>query len=260
MLKYVFTSKLSATQAFDGGVLYIVSNYILKLTQLAILMLIWNSLATQGADLGEFKLAQLLIYTLLASVLGQQLSIVTPATTAFWEGTLVSRYLRPAPVLLQLIAETIGNWLPGLVLYTLPMLLMTPFMQLGLLTYFTENGLLFMLSLTLSVSLGFAFDFLFAALVIRLKNAQYTAYSIRMAVTTILSGALIPFGLLPWRMGAVMELLPFGSLASAPLLVFVGIGHGPRLVGLQVFWNVIFWPLALIIFKRSQERMVSYGG
>jgi len=30
--------------------------------------------------------------------------------------------------------------------------------------------------------------------------------------------------------------------------------------GLQVGWNVILWPLAIYVFKKSEERMISYGG
>jgi ABC-2 type transport system permease protein len=29
---------------------------------------------------------------------------------------------------------------------------------------------------------------------------------------------------------------------------------------LQILWNLIFWPFALLVFRRSQEGMVSYGG
>lgn len=260
MHKYLITSQLSATRALDGGLLYMLSGYLLKLARLVILLLLWRSLAVQGADLGEFTLPALLAYTLLASTLGEQLSIVTPATTAFWEGSIISRYLRPLPVLAQMMAETAGGWLPGLLLYSLPMLLISPLLGINLGTLVLTHGPLFALSLLLGISLGFAIDFLFAALVIYIKNASYQAYSIRRAITQLFSGAVIPFALLPWGIGSVLELLPFASVASAPLLIFVGTGDPLRLIGLQLVWNLILWPVTLVVFRRSQERMVSYGG
>lgn len=260
MKKYLVTSQLSATKAFDGGVLYILSNYVLRLAQLVILMLVWRSLAAQGADLGGFTLGHLLLYTMLSSILREQLHITTPATTAFWEGSIISRYLRPAPVLLQLVSETMGSWIPGLLFYATPMLAITPFLGIGLLPALAANGPAFLISLSLAISLGFAFDFLFAALVIYLKNATYTAYMIRQAVIRIFSGALIPFALLPWGLGHVLELLPFGSIGSAPLLIFIGTDDTFKLLGLQLFWNAVMWPLVLLAFNKGQERMVSYGG
>ncbi|MTI95867.1 MAG: hypothetical protein FH749_10355 [Firmicutes bacterium] len=260
MKKYLSTIKLSATRAFDGGVLYILSNYVLQVAQMIILMLIWRSLAAQGADLGGFTLEQLLVYTLLSSIFREQLNITTPATTAFWEGAIISRYTRPAPVLAQLTSETIGSWIPGLLLYTLPMLIAAPFLNIEFFSSMLANGPLFLVSFTLALALGFAFDYLFASLVIHLKNANYTAYAIRQAIIRLFSGAIIPFALLPWGLGNILELLPFGSIASAPLLIFVGAGDIWRLLGLQIFWNLVLWPVALLAFRRSEERMVSYGG
>lgn len=260
MKKYLITAQLSATKAFDGGILYILSGYILRLAQLAIMLLLWRSLAGQGAELGGMTLQQLLVYTMLSSVFREQLNIVTPVINSFWEGSLISRYMRPAPVLRQLMAETVGSWLPGLLLYTLPMLAISFLLGMGLSASLADNGLAFLISLSLSISLGFAMDFLFAAMVIYLKNANYTAYVIRQAVINLFTGAVIPFALMPWGMGRVLELLPFGSVASAPLLVMVGADNVFRLIALQLVWNLILWPLALYAYNSSQERMVSYGG
>lgn len=260
MKKYLVTSRLSATRAFDGGLFYMLSGHLLKLAKLIILLLLWRSLAGQGADLGGLTLQQLLLYTMLSSILSEQLNIVTPATTAFWEGSIASRYLRPLPVLAQLMAETAGGWLPGMLLYSLPMVFVSELVGINLGGMFLANGLLFILSLMLSVSLGYAIDFLFAAAVIYVKNASYTAYSIRQAITKLFSGALIPFALLPWGLGKVFELLPFGSIASAPLLIFIGADNPARLILLQVVWNAVLWPVTLIVFRGSEERMVSYGG
>ncbi len=259
MKNYVVTAQLSATRAFDGGVLYILSGYILRWVRLIVMLLLWRSLAEQGADLGGFSVQQLLLYTMFSSVFREQLNIVTPIIDSFWDGSLISRYLRPTPVLRQLMAETAGTWIPGLLLYSLPMLLVSAVMGMDLVSLF-HNGPLFLTSLGLSISLGFAMDFLFGAMVIHLKNANYTAYVIRQAIVTLLSGALIPFALMPWGLEKLLTLLPFGSVTSAPLLIIVGTDNTLSLLGLQLFWNLILWPLALKAFKSSQERMVSYGG
>lgn len=260
MKKYVVTAQLSATRAFDGGVLYIFSGYILRSIQLIIMLLLWRSLAGQGADLGGMSIQQLLLYTMLSSVFKEQFNIVSPIIDSFWDGTLISRYLRPAPVLRQLMAETAGSWAPGLLLYSLPMLMVSSVMGMDLLGALIRNGPLFLVSIGCSISLGFAMEFLFAAMVIHLKNANYTAFVIRQAIVTLLSGALIPFALMPWDLGRLLALLPFGSVASAPLLIIVGADNALYLLGLQILWNLSLWPVAVLAYKSSQERMVSFGG
>lgn len=259
MLTYIKTISLSATKAFDGGLLYIFGNYFLKLVQLFVFLLIWNSLHNQGVDLGIFTIEQLFLYSILASILSEQLNIVTPATTAFWEGSIISRYLKPLPVLVQLSAETVGSWIPKTVFFSIPVLLIS-IRYFNLSKYLASHGIMFLLSLSLSISLGFAFDYIFAAFVIRLRNAHYTAYSIRVALVTFLSGAVIPFDFMPYSLAKVLEVLPFGSLASAPLLILTGNGNVASIISLQVFWNIVLWPMAVTLFSKSQERMVSYGG
>ncbi len=257
---YARLALLCATQAFDGGVLYVLSSYALRLVQLAVLLLIWRSVFTAGADTGGMMLQQVLTYSLISSVFSEQLNVVTPASTSFWEGSIINRSMRPLPVLPQIMAETVGRWLPALGFCALPTLLAAPLLGVAALPATAVRGALFALSLALSISLGFAMDFIFASLAVRIKDASWMAHTIRNAVVNLFSGAVIPFALLPWGVGDVLSLLPFGSVAGAPLSIYVGLGQAPRLLALQIAWNAVLWPLALIAFRKSEERMVSFGG
>lgn len=260
VLCYWRLSRLCATQAFDGGVVHVLGGYGIRLVRLVILLMVWRSILDGGADAGGMALAQVLTYTLVSSVFSDQMDIVTPATMAFWEGSIIGRYTRPMPVLAQLIAETAGRWLPSLLLYSLPMLLLAPLLGVNVLPASLLRGAAFAASMMMTVSLGFAMDFLYAALSVRLTNASWMAYTIRGAILNVFSGVLIPFALLPWGIGDVLALLPFGSLASAPLTIYVGAGSILKPLLLQAGWNAVLWPLALLAVRKSQERMVSYGG
>ncbi len=252
---------LSARQAFDGNLFQVMGEYALRFLQFLLLTLIWRSLAAGGADLGGMDLKHLLTYTLMASVLRQQLDIITPATSALWEGSIILRYTRPMKVMSSLIAETIGRWwLPVFLLYGLPVWLLSPLMGISPLPASGWGGLTALFSLVMSASLGFAIDFLFASLAMRMKNGCWAATQIREAVFAILSGALIPFSLMPPALGRVLALLPMGSIAHAPLSLYVGQGDTLPLLLLQAGWNLVLWPLALYTFKKSEERMISYGG
>ena len=121
-------------------------------------------------------------------------------------------------------------------------------------------SLWFFLSLVLSVLQGFAVDFLFACLLIRMKTLEWTVHCLREALTALFTGSLIPFAILPWGIGEILQLSPFGTLAGAPLAIFTGLSEPGLLIITQIIWNVILWPLAIYCFKASGERMVSYGG
>jgi ABC-2 type transport system permease protein len=83
---------------------------------------------------------------------------------------------------------------------------------------------------------------------------------IRVAIVSILSGTVIPISLMPFGIAEVLRYQPFASLGGAPLSLFVGAADPGETLLLQILWNLIFWPFALLVFRRSQEGMVSYGG
>lgn len=257
---YVETGRLCATQAFSGGILYIGGGWIIRAITTVVVLAVWRALLSDGADTDGLTVSQVLTYLLLSTVLAEQLNIVSPASTAFWEGTLANRYTRPLSVVAQLVAETAGRWLPNLLFFSLPLILAAPLLRVSLQPANPTAALLFVLSLLLAIGLGFAMDLIFAALALYIPNAGWMALYLRNAFFTLFSGALIPFRLLPWGLGAVLELLPFGSLASAPLSVFTGMADPVRTLLLQAAWNVVLWPFALWLWHRSEERMVAYGG
>ena len=165
-------------------------------------------------------------------------------------------YGRPLSVLGQLVAQTVGGWLPMLMLFSVPMAVIAPLFGVRLL----PESPLFFLSLLLCISLGFSVDVLFACLSIKLRNMNWLIGRIRMAIVSLLSGTVIPIKLLPFGIADIMKYQPFACLGGAPLAVFTGSADVKEVIILQLFWNLILWPLALLAFHKSQEGMVSYGG
>lgn len=259
---YGSTMFMCTRQVFDGGILCVLGEYLVRLIQFMLLIFIWKALAAKGADLGGMTLSGLLTYTLMSSVLRQQLNIISPATSALWEGSIIGRYTRPIPVIASLIVETIGRWwIPVFLFYGLPLWLFSPLLGINPLPAGPYYGVLAFISLIAAASLGFAVDLLFAAFAMKLKNGCWAATHIRESIYSLLSGELIPFALFPWKLGAFFAIMPLGSVAHAPLSIYTGMTAQPLiLIGLQLFWNVVLWALAIKIFHKSEERMISFGG
>ena len=253
--KYFKTAQMSAQSSTNGGVVYLFLGYLLKIVYLIPLLLLWRTLINDGIDAG-MSLTQMLTYTYLGAILSEILVVRTPASSWLYEGLFVSLYQRPINVLSHLISQTVGGWIPQLLLFALPMIIIAPLFGVSLIIC----SIWFVPSLILCVSLGFAVDFLFACLTIRMKNASWLVYVIRTAIVSLLSGSIIPFSALPWRIGTVFQYLPLGSLAGAPLSIYTGLAEPMSILVAQLFWNAVLWPIAIITFEKTQERMVSYGG
>ena len=254
--KYLKTIQLCASQAFDGNFLFVFAGYAVRLVRLLVITAVFSSLP-DGAPMSK---QQMLTYAVVSSAFSEQLCVYTPATTALWEGSIIYRFTRPLPVIGDLIAETVGRWVPSLLFYTLPVYLLSPLLGISVTPNSVANGLLFACSLLLGVSLGFCVDFVFSAVAMHLKNGCWAALFIREGITALLSGSLIPFALLPSWAGDVFTALPFAFMAGAPLSIYVGNDNTPRLLLLSLLWNATLWPLCILFFNKSQERMVSYGG
>jgi ABC-type uncharacterized transport system permease subunit len=257
--RYVSSAALAATSVAADGPLFLIE-YLLRLVRVVVLISIWRLILAHRGAVSGYSLATVLTYTLVAEVFGEQLACKSELDTAFWEGSLVMRALRPMSLVGQFAAEMIGRWLPGLLFFSLPLLLAAPL--LGARPYPADAGaaLAFAPSLALAVTVGLALEFLFAGLVLVFDQGIWIVSRIRGALTTLLSGALLPLALLPWGLGGIFVWLPFAAVASAPLRIYTGTGAPMPLLLTQALWALVLWPLARWLWARQRERLVGYGG
>lgn len=252
--------QIECTAPMDGGILYFLGGYFIRLLRMFLLLGVWRSIFVYSTEFSDEQVKSVLQYTLLASAFYQQMDVQTTASTTFWEGTVSSRYLRPVGVFGQYIAETVGRWLPGILFFTVPVLVLSPVFGMDIRPQSPVQPVLFVGSLLLGVIAGFAMDFIFTGFMVLLGNMHYAATQIRKAVTVLLSGALIPLYIMPWGLGYVLEWLPFASMASAPLQIYTGTGDPVRLMALQAIWGIILWVCAAWIWQKNRQRLVIFGG
>jgi ABC-2 type transport system permease protein len=253
--KYLKTTEMAMQEKTNGGLVYLLPNIFLQLCYLIPLLFLWRTLIKEGMNVG-MGLPQMLSYTYVSILLSDMLVVKTVASSWLYEGVILSLYERPIPIWGHLIAQTIGGWLPMLLCFSIPMALVAPFFGIVIL----PSSAWFFVSLLLCISLGFAIDFLFACLTMRLRGMSWLVYVIRMAVVSLFSGTVIPFILMPFGLDKLLKLQPFGSLGGATLSIFTGASEPIGIIALQLFGNILLWPLAIILFKKSQEEMISYGG
>lgn len=255
MIKYINSARMEFRGKTNGGVFYLLPEVIVKACTLIPLIYLWRVVISSGAEV-ELSMSQMLTYTYVSALLSELLVVKTAAVGWLSEGVLIKLFGRPLSVIGQLVAQTVGGWCPMLLLFSLPMAAAAPLLGISL----RPATLWFLPSLLLSITLGFAIDILFACLSIKLRNMSWLIGRIRAAITSIFSGTVIPISLLPLGVAEIMQYQPFASLGGATLTLYVGAGDPLRMIGLQVFWNLVIWPAALLVFKKSREGIVSYGG
>lgn len=253
--KFWATARIAMQAKTGGGVLYMIPDIVMKVVYLIPLLFIWRTLAKGGYE-AEMSVSQLLSYTYV-NALFTDLTVVTTYLSAWdYDARSMEMFTRPMPVFGQVISRTVGEWLPQLFLFSLPMFLAAPLFGIRVL----PETLWAVPSLALSVSLGFAFEIFFCCVTVRLRNVSWPASLIRSAVTSFFSGTVIPFRILPFGMDRWMRYQPFGSMGGAFLSLYVGSADAAEVIPVQLFWNIVIWSAAALWFHKSRERMVSFGG
>ena len=190
MRKYIKTAQLSCLEMTNCGVLYLLPDVIIKICTLVPLIYLWRTVMSSGADVG-MSLEQMLTYSYVSTLISELLVVQTQASGWLSEGVLLKLYGRPLPVFGQLAAQTVGRWMPMLVMFSLPMAIIAPLLGVSLI----PDSPLFLLSLLLCISLGFAIELLFACLSIKLRNMNWLISRMRMAIIAVFSGTVIPIKL-----------------------------------------------------------------
>src|SRR5690242_18413149 len=112
--------------AVIGDSPFFLLDYALRLLRVAVLLSLWRTVLFDHVASGPMPLATVLTYTLVAEVFSEQLNLRTTLNEAFWQGTLVIRFLRPMGLIRQLAAEMVGTWVVDLVLFSIPLFAIAP--------------------------------------------------------------------------------------------------------------------------------------
>ena len=200
--KHLKTTTTTAIRSLDDRGWGLAGHFGLKLLRVVFLLSLWRTVLPETGETSGMTRAAVLTYTLISEVFSGQLSLNTSLDDALWRGDIANRYLRPAGVYGQFMAEMLGTGLPDLLLFSLPLLCLAPLLGVNPLPVSAAAALLFVCSLTLALLIGAALAFIFASVMVLLEQSGYALMQIRNAVSALLSGAVIPLALMPWGIAA----------------------------------------------------------
>jgi ABC-2 type transport system permease protein len=85
----------------------------------------------------------------------------------------------------------------------------------------------------------------------------------RIIISDLMSGSMIPIILFPDWLRQIAYLLPFQSIYSTPLLIYIGQTSGYGIITSmlsQVAWIAILSAVVFVVWKSAEKKTVSQGG
>ena len=203
-------------------------SYALRLLRVLVLLAVWRTVLADRVAADRSASPAVLTYTLIAEVFAEQLNVRTSLNQAFWEGTLVVRFLRPMGLVRQFARRDGRPWARRLRPVLAPAA--------------RRCAAAGRRSAPASPAAGAAVRRQPVpgdpgrpghGVVVRRPHGRARATgvadrAVRAAIATLLSGALLPLAFYPWGLGEVFAWLPFAAMAWAPLAIYTGAGNPCR--------------------------------
>lgn len=254
---YLATAKM-ASYVPAREIYMLVAVILLRLSVFTVLAGVWSTFDRNSLAAAGVSLTYLITYSALAQSLASILNPATGLNEYIASGWISVRLTWPTGMARLFAAEWLGRvfWITAICSVVIAIV----GFPLGVYLPTLSQLSLFILSLALAISVGIAVDYLFAFLTLDLNNGIWFVNSIRQAFTVIVSGALVPLTLMPWNLGYLLQFLPFASMASAPLQIFMSSPNTHFLIIVQLAWTCVLWAALYFWNQRLGSRLVAAGG
>lgn len=234
-------------------------------TRVYVLRFVWTALyRTSGvAAPGGIALPAMLSYM----VVGQVLSLVLRSSASdhirvkVRDGEIVIDLMRPISFPVYLLADDLGAT-------ALNLLVAAPALAIAAaISYLAPpEGGAQLAAFAASVVLAYLVQFSLHVLISMSAFWTLETFGLHQAMqfaALLLSGVVVPLWFLPEGFSQVTRLLPFASVYSTPLSIYIGRLQGDGLLhalALQAGWAVVLWLIVLGAWAAAARRLVVQGG
>jgi ABC-2 type transport system permease protein len=227
-----------------------------------IYLLVWSTAAGTGAIQGISRGGFVAYY--LALILVNQ---VTYAQTNWTVGDLIRSggmnrvLLRPIHPIFDVLASEFAGKVVYLV-FDVPVVAALAFVLRPEMDFRLENGLAFLLALTLAWALRFFWGYWLALLAFWTTRAD-ALLGLQDALIFLLAGQVAPVALLPGALQTAAKLLPFRYMVAFPVEVLLGQVDRANLVmgfALQTGWLAVAFGLYVLVWRTGLRRYSAIGG
>jgi ABC-2 type transport system permease protein len=125
-----------------------------------------------------------------------------------------------------------------------------------------DHFLLFLFSLVFSFLIKFNIIYMAGLLCFWTTSSLGIAWA-RIAITNLLSGALIPISFFPFWLKTLAQYLPFQGIVNVPVTIYLEKVSLETAIGtllIQIFWIVVLWLLSGLLWKKAIRQLTIHGG
>ncbi len=178
------------------------------------------------------------------------------------EGQVAVQLIRPYQYLLVKAAESLGEGLFRLLLFSAPGLIIVSLVLPIQLPSFGSVWMKFALSLFLGFLINVQVNLLIGVLTFFFLNNQGLLRAKRVLVD-LLSGVVIPIPFYPEWAQAILSFLPFQAISYLPSITLVKGLDGEsfiQAIGIQLIWVLVLCLPILVLWAIAKKRMTVQGG
>lgn len=177
-------------------------------------------------------------------------------------GDIIIKLVRPTDYMLYMLSEKCASALSGMIVFAVPVFVITYFMFPGEL-YLGWNILLFLCCVVISFCTMFLIEFM-VGLLSFCTQSVWGISTIKELIVGFFAGTTVPLTFFPEGLYRLSELLPFKSMYYDPVRILMdrtlGIDGGLKILLFQAIWLVVLFIIARVLFKVMSNRIVVNGG
>ena len=232
------------------------------LVRVYLLRMVWLALYARNAAPSDLPLHAIITYSTIALLMGLVMDIdqTRALHDKLHDGSIATDFMKPISVPLYFFADGTGE-----VLFHAA--LIVPSLLFALLIVHIDVPSLpvigvFLVSFFLGYLVGFCINFLLNCIAFWTLEIQAMQLIVTW-VTDLFGGEIIPLVIFPAFLQRIAFLLPFASMFSTPLLIYVGVIKPERylqVLGVQLLWVVVLAVTASFVWRAGAKRIVVPGG
>ncbi|MDQ0090318.1 ABC-2 type transport system permease protein [Paenibacillus anaericanus] len=261
--KYRSISNRSLQKVLAYRTSYII-NLAANFVNLLAIYFLWQGIYGGREELGGYTWDQMKTYLLITFLANSVLSWYseTAISGKILDGSVAADLLKPIDFQSARFAETLGSSLleGGMSAVIIgAFILFTPGINLP---HSPLIWVFFVLSLFAAMVVKFGIVYL-AALLCFWSTGSLGIVWARIAITNLLSGALVPLVFFPGWLEKLAMVLPFQSIIHTPTVIFlqqVGALDMVKMIGVQCFWGVALWIAGKLMWNWAVRQVTIHGG
>ena len=219
---------------------------IIDIIPMLSMVVLWLAVYSKGQVISGYNLDQMISYYIIGYFVN---SIISVHIEEYWveqirQGNISFILLKPFPFKIFAVLEEV-SWK---FIYAILVIFPTVFIATQIVDIFYFPNFTQIMLLLTSLLIGFAIDAIFSFFVIAggfIFNQAHSLSHLKWMLTWILSGAMIPYELMPTWLSKLSKVLPFQHVFNTPLRLYLN--PGPLSHYLPTLIQSILWVLGLLL-------------